>query len=91
MFPALKSDGPRSKGWLDDFWSSARTEAVLADVRLHDLRHAYASFALRQGESVLAIGRLLGHGSAETTLKYIHFADAMAAEAAATVGAALEG
>ena len=91
VFPVRKGDGPRSTAWLYRLWSSARTEAGLADVRLHDLRHAYASFGLRQGESVLAIGRLLGHGSAETTLNYTHFADTMAAEAAATVGAALEG
>ena len=91
VFPVRKGDGPRSATWLNLLWSSARTESGLGDVRLHDLRHAYASFGLRQGESVLAIGRLLGHGSAETTLRYIHFADAMAAEAAATVGTALEG
>ena len=39
---------------------------------LDDLRHRYATFALRQGESVLAIGRLLGHANPETTLRYIH-------------------
>ena len=56
---------------------------------LHDLCHSYASIALREGETVLAIGRLLGHASLETTLKYAHFGDAMAMEAAETVGAAL--
>ena len=55
------------------------------------MRHSYASFALRQGESVLAIGRLLGHANAQTTLKYTHLADAMVREAVETVGAALEG
>ena len=60
-------------------------------MRLHDLRHAHATFALRQGESVLAIGRLLGQASSRTTLKYIHLADAMTREAAETVGAVLEG
>ena len=64
---------------------------TLRDVRLHDVRHSYASFALRQGESVLAIGRLLGHANAQTTLKYTHLADAMVREAVETVGAALEG
>ncbi|MXX90819.1 MAG: site-specific integrase [Boseongicola sp. SB0677_bin_26] len=89
VFPGRKRGGPRSRGWLDSFWSGARAEAGLGDVRLHDLRHVYASIALRQGESVLAIGRLLGHRSAETTLKYTHHADSMAAEAAAIVGAVL--
>ncbi|MDE0522097.1 MAG: tyrosine-type recombinase/integrase [Boseongicola sp.] len=89
VFPAARSGGPRPGTWLDGFWSDVRAEAGLGDVRLHDLRHAYASIALKNGESVLAIGRLLGHRSAETTLKYTHHADAMAAEAAATIGAAL--
>ena len=59
-------------------------------MRLHDLRHTVASLALRQGETVLAIARLLGHRSAETTLGYTHIADAMVREAAESVGAALE-
>ena len=50
-----------------------------------------ASFALKQGETVLAIGRLLGHRSPETTLKYTYLADAMVMDAAETVGAVLEG
>ena len=91
VLPSRRGGGPLTAGWLDRAWRDVRAEAGLDDVRLHDLRHAYASVGLRCGESVLAIGRLLGHGSAETTLKYTHFSDATAAEAAATVGAALEG
>ena len=56
---------------MNPFWQRVRGEAGLRDVRLHDLRHTYATFALRQGESVLAIGRLLGHADPETTLRYI--------------------
>ena len=91
VFPASRGDRPGSAQWLDSFWCRVREEADLGDVRLHDLRHSYASLALRQGETVLAIGRLLGHRKAETTLKYIHLADAMVRDAAETVGAALEG
>ena len=89
VFPGRKGDGPLSGEWLTTVWHGIRAEANLGDVRLHDLRHAYASLALKSGENVLAIGRLLGHRFAETTLKYTHHADSMAAEAAATVGAAL--
>ena len=60
-------------------------------MHLHDLRHSVASSAPRRGETVLAIGRLLGHCRAETTLKYTHTADAMMHDAAETVGAALGG
>ena len=78
-----------SKHWLDDLWWRLRAEAGLDEVRLHDLRHTYASLALRQGETVLAIGKLLGHADPETTLKYTHPADAAAMEAAETLGAIL--
>ena len=64
---------------------------MLEDVHLHDPRHSVASLALRQGETVLAIGRLLGHSRPETTLKYIHLVDDMVRDAAETVGAVLEG
>ena len=90
VFPAVRSRGPRNKGWLEPFWFRVRAEAGLRDVRLHDLRHAYASVALRHGETVLAIARLLGHLSPETTLKYTHPADATIVDAAETVGAVLE-
>ena len=91
VFPASQSDRPRSMTWLEHFWRRVRAEADLEDVHLHDLRHTVASLALRQGETVLAISRLLGHRDPETTLKYIHLADTMVRDAAETVGAALEG
>ena len=91
VFPAPRGRGPRNKGWLERFWDEVRAEAGLRGVRLHDLRHSYASVALRQGETVLTIGRLLGHRNPETTLKYTHLADKTVMDAAETVGAALEG
>ena len=91
VFPAKRGDGHRSNNWLEYFWKQVRAEAELEDVHLHDLRHSVASLALRRGETVLAIGRLLGHRKPETTLKYTHTADAMVREAAETVGAALAG
>ena len=89
VFPASRAGGPRSAAWLHRVWWRIRAEAGLDGARLHDLRHTHASIALRQGETVLAIGRLLGHASAETTLKYTHPADAMARDAAETVGRVL--
>ena len=91
VFPAPRTGGPHHGTWLERFWIEIRAEADLRDARLHDLRHTHASIALRQGETVLAIGRLLGHRSPETTLKYTHLADAMVRDAAETVGAVLEG
>ena len=91
VFPARCARGPARPMGLRSFWQRVRAEADLSDVRLHDLRHSHASFALRRGESVLAIARLLGHANPQTTLKYTHLADAMVREAAETVGAVLGG
>ena len=60
VFPVRGASQPPSRHWLDIFWRRIRAEADLPDVRLHDVRHSYASFALRQGVSVFAIARLLG-------------------------------
>ena len=72
------------------FWGDVRTEAGLREVRPHDLRHTYASIALMHGETVLTIGRLLGHDHPGTTLKYTNFADAAAREAVDTVSSVLQ-
>ncbi len=91
VFSTSRGNRPRSSSWLDGVWHRVREAAGLGDVRLHDLRHTHASLALREGETVLAIGRLLGHRSAQTTLGYVHLADATVRDAAETVGAVLEG
>ena len=90
VFLAQRGRGPRNKGWLERFWDEVRAEAGLHGVRLHDLRHTHASIALRQGETVLTIARLLGHRNSETTLRYTHLADKAVMDAAETVGTALE-
>ena len=74
---------------ITDFWRDVRTEANPRDVRPHDLRHTYASIALMHGETVLTIGRLLGHDHPGTTLKYTNFADAAAREAVDAVSTVL--
>ena len=90
IFPAAKGSRPMSTESLYCFWRKLREAAAMPNLRLHDLRHSYATFALRQGETVLTIGRLLGHRDPTTTLKYIHMADTMARDAVETVGAALQ-
>ena len=86
VFASPRGNAPPGRSALDHFWRTVRAEAGLDDVRLHDLRHTHASIAFRQGETVLAIGRLLGHANPETTLKYTHPADAMARQAAEILG-----
>ena len=61
-------------------WIVARAYAGLGDVRLHDLRHSYASLAAGRGVSLQMIGKLLGHRVVATTQRYAHLArDAVAA------------
>ena len=91
VFPAVKGPGPMSTETLYGSWRRLRTEAGLPGVRLHDLRHTYASFALRHGETVVMIGRLLGHRDPDTTLKYTHFGDSILREAVERVAEALGG
>ena len=71
VFPASRRDRPQGNAPLYCLWYRIREEAELCDVRLHDLRHTHASLALRQGVSIPAIARLLGHRYPQTTLKYV--------------------
>jgi len=71
--------------FIDRQWCLVRKRAKLEDVRLHDCRHSFASRALALGESLPAIGRLLGHAHVETTAKYAHLARDSMHEAAARV------
>jgi integrase len=55
-------------------WRRIRAKAGLPDVRIHDLRHTFASIAVGGGESLAIIGRLLGHNQVQTTERYAHLA-----------------
>ena len=70
---------------VNDPWKIIRERAGLDDVRLHDLRHSFASRALALGESLPMIGKLLGHSRIETTARYAHLARESVHESAARV------
>ena len=63
-------------------WGRIRKWAGLDDVRLHDLRHSFASGGLLVGEGLPTIGRLLGHSQVQTTARYAHLADDLVRTAA---------
>ena len=54
------------------FWRDVKVEANLMGIRLHDLRHSFASAATENGFSLQYIGTLLGHKDSKTTLRYAH-------------------
>ena len=74
---------------LADAWKTIRARAGLDDVRIHDLRHSFASRALALGESLPMIGKLLGHSQVETTARYAHLARDTVHESAARVAESL--
>ena len=83
VFPARLS--PNRPLALDVPWTRIRKRAALPDVRLHDLRHSFASVAIADSVPLSIIGKLLGHALPETTARYAHLADGVIAEAAERV------
>ena len=70
-------------------WYRVRRETGIEDVRLHDLRHTFASQAVMSGVPVPVVSRLLGHSNVRMTLRYAHLGDREIEEAAETVGQAI--
>jgi integrase len=66
-------------------WQAIRKTAGLDDVRLHDLRHAFASVGVASGMGLPIIGKILGHTQVATTARYAHLASDPVKAAAATV------
>jgi len=71
-------------------WNKVRCAAALEDVRLHDLRHSFASVGARSGESLLVIGKLLGHRTSSATARYAHLSDDPVKEAATSTSGLIE-
>lgn len=77
--PTLKSGGheqsqERPLQEIRRFWHEVRRAAGLEDVRLHDLRHTFASHIVSAGVSLPIVGQLMGHTQAATTARYAHLA-----------------
>jgi integrase len=57
---------------LEFAWGQARQRAKLKHIRIHDLRHSFASAAIGNGVSLHVVGQLLGHRDAKTSARYAH-------------------
>jgi integrase len=71
-------------------WRKLCQDAGIADLRLHDLRHSFASELASSGSSLLLIGSLLGHSSPTTTARYSHLFDDPQRAAVERVGAVID-
>ncbi len=89
VFPGRDRDGRYSAAGLDGAWQAVREAANLEDVRIHDLRHSFASRALALGETLPVIGKLLGHNDIETTARYAHLAQDSVHEAAERIAGSI--
>jgi integrase len=75
---------------LQPFWQRVRARAGLKDVRIHDLRHTFASTAVASGQGLPMIGKLLGHTQVQTTARYAHLATDPVRDAANSIACSLQ-
>ncbi len=74
LFPGQVPGKPLSDIYL--FWNDLRRSLGLGDVRIHDLRHTFASFLVNAGHSLYEVQTILGHSDPRTTMRYAHFGQA---------------
>ena len=84
LFPSPKTVGHLTS--IFKAWDRVRTKAMLKDVRLHDLRHSFASFLVNDGCSLYEVQKILGHHDPRVTTRYAHLAQDSLLRAANVVG-----
>ena len=89
VFPGYRGEG-HATGLRKAFLAVCE-DAKLPGVRLHDLRHSFASFAVADGASLFLVGKLLGHASTRTTERYAHLSGDPLQDAAALIGRRIMG
>ena len=75
LFPGDLADKDQPVQEVRRFWAAIQKTAGLPGVRIHDLRHTFASLLVSGGASLEMIGKLLGHSQARTTQRYAHLMD----------------
>ncbi|MCF7507111.1 site-specific integrase [Vibrio sp. L3-7] len=72
-------------------WQQVRALAHIEDVRIHDLRHTFASYAVLEGYPIPMVSKLLGHTRISSTLRYAHVDDAQVSQSAEAIGEVISG
>ncbi|MDO5758525.1 MAG: site-specific integrase [Rhodobacterales bacterium] len=75
LFPGDVADKDQPVQEIRRFWKTIQDQADLPGVRIHDLRHIFASLLVSGGASLEMIGKLLGHSQSSTTMRYAHLMD----------------
>ncbi len=88
LFPARPPTRPVDN--IEYHWNRIRNEAGLPGLRLHDLRHSWASVAAMNGVDMVTIAKLLGHALVETTERYVHLSDQSVTDAADRVSGRID-
>jgi integrase len=91
LFPARSGGGAGHLTEIKKSWSALCKAGGISGVRVHDLRHSYASFLASAGLSLPIIGALLGHTQPQTTARYAHLFDDPLRQATERVGAIVAG
>jgi len=87
VFPAVRNSKKHlTRFTLDKIWARIRLKASLKNVRLHDLRHTFASWAVMTGYGLPLTGALLGHSAVATTQRYAHLGNDPLKQAANDIG-----
>jgi site-specific recombinase XerD len=89
VFPAARGQG-HAVGLAKAF-AAVCGRAGLSGVRIHDLRHSFASFAVADGASLFLVSKLLGHANASTTERYAHLSSDPLADAVNLIGQQIMG
>lgn len=87
VIPGDKPDAPRAD--LKRLWEAVTARADLQGVRIHDLRHTFASVGAGGGLGLPIVGKLLGHSQPSTTQRYAHLDTDPLRRAADTIGATI--
>lgn len=88
VFPAPK--GGQFGHVIGQYWHNLRKQIGLGDVRIHDLRHNYASTAINLKLGLPVIGLLLGHRAPASTVRYAHLDEGMLVDAVERVGESMK-
>ena len=90
VFPWIK-DPTQPRDNIDQFWRDIRKMVDIEDVRVHDLRHTFASHAVIKGVTIPMVSKLRGHRKTSMTLRYTHVSEKDTEAAAERIGSILLG